>query len=62
MNASVLTFFKVWFGFFFFKKQRFHTGSWGKSQLGKSQTMCFIFLPTQPFSKQRINPGVPMVV
>lgn len=45
----------------FFSTGRKHTGC-GKSHPGKSQTMSLIFLPTQPFSKQRINSGVRKVV
>jgi len=46
----------------FFSTGRKHRGCCGKSRLGKSRTMSIIFLPTQPFPKQRINPGVCKVV
>lgn len=35
-----------------------HNSRCGKSQPGKSQAMSLIFLPIQPFSRQRIKPGV----
>lgn len=35
-----------------------HNSRCGKSQPGKSQAMSLSFLPIQPFSRQRIKPGV----